>query len=83
MTTLAALGQGAAQAVEDAGALGVLLPAGTARADIPARLAAYEALRKGRAELVARESHDQMMVPSERGKYFRGESDGRHSTADT
>ncbi|KAF7349852.1 FAD/NAD(P)-binding domain-containing protein [Mycena venus] len=69
--TLPTLGQGAAQAVEDAGALGVLLPAGTTRADIPARLKAYEALRKERAELIARESHDQMMVPSERGKYFR------------
>ncbi|KAJ6580733.1 FAD/NAD(P)-binding domain-containing protein [Mycena capillaripes] len=69
--TLPTLGQGAAQAVEDAGALSVFLPLGTTRADIPARLAAYQALRKDRAELIARESHDQMMVPSERGKYFR------------
>ncbi|KAJ7788861.1 hypothetical protein B0H14DRAFT_2627840 [Mycena olivaceomarginata] len=44
-----ALGQGASQAMEDAAALGVLLPLGTTRTDIPARLKAYEALRKERA----------------------------------
>jgi salicylate hydroxylase len=67
-----ALGQGASQAMEDAAALGVFLPLGTTRTDIPVRLKAYEALRKERAELIGRESHDQMMVPSERGKYMRG-----------
>jgi salicylate hydroxylase len=72
---LTALGQGAAQAIEDAGALGVLLPAGTPRTEIPARLAVYEGLHKERTELIGRESHDQMMVPRERGKYARGESD--------
>ncbi|KAJ7306968.1 FAD/NAD(P)-binding domain-containing protein [Mycena albidolilacea] len=69
--TLPTLGQGASQAMEDAAALGVLLPLGTTRTDIPARLKAYEALRKERAELIGRKSHDQMMVPSERGKYSR------------
>ncbi|KAF8148128.1 hypothetical protein K438DRAFT_2027558 [Mycena galopus ATCC 62051] len=69
--TLPTLGQGAAQAVEDAAALGVLLPAGTARADIPVRLAAYESLRKERAELIARESYDQFFVPHEQGKFAR------------
>ncbi|KAJ7827241.1 hypothetical protein B0H14DRAFT_3720974, partial [Mycena olivaceomarginata] len=69
--TLPTLGQGAAQAIEDAGALSILFPAGTARTEIPARLKAFEGLRKERAELIARESHNQMMVPSERGKYLR------------
>jgi salicylate hydroxylase len=72
---LTALGQGAAQSIGDAGALGVLLSAGTPRTEIPARLAAYEGLRKERTELIGRESHDQMMVPRERRKYARGESD--------
>ncbi|KAJ6584366.1 hypothetical protein B0H19DRAFT_1104818 [Mycena capillaripes] len=66
-----ALGQGAAQAVDDAAVLSHFLPLGTTRADIPARLVAYQALRKDRAELTATESHDQIMVPSERRKYFR------------
>ncbi|KAJ7827240.1 hypothetical protein B0H14DRAFT_3720972 [Mycena olivaceomarginata] len=70
-----ALGQGAAQAIEDAGALGVLHSAETPRTEIPARLAAYEGLRKDRTELIGRESHDQMMVPRERRKYARDESD--------
>ncbi|KAJ7348359.1 hypothetical protein DFH08DRAFT_808102 [Mycena albidolilacea] len=61
-----ALGQGAAQAIEDAGTLGVLLSAGTPCTEIPARLAAYEGLRKERTELIGRESHDQIMVPRER-----------------
>ncbi|KAJ7629570.1 hypothetical protein B0H17DRAFT_1340024 [Mycena rosella] len=53
---LPSLGQGGAMALEDAAALGALLPAGTTRADIPMRLTAYESLRKPRAEWVARES---------------------------
>ncbi|KAJ6461626.1 FAD/NAD(P)-binding domain-containing protein [Mycena vulgaris] len=58
-------------AVEDAAALGALLPAGTARADVPARLAAYEALRKPRGEWVGRESLEQAVVPKQRGAYSR------------
>ncbi|KAJ6560804.1 FAD/NAD(P)-binding domain-containing protein [Mycena vulgaris] len=69
--TMPSLGQGAAMAVEDAGALGALLPAGTARADVPARLAAYEALRKPRGEWVSRESLEQAVVPKQRGAYSR------------
>ncbi|KAK7042789.1 FAD/NAD(P)-binding domain-containing protein [Favolaschia claudopus] len=69
--TLPTLGQGAAQAMEDAAALGVLLPLGTTRGDIPERLKVYQALRKERTERIARESHDQMIVPAERGKYLR------------
>ncbi|KAJ6461624.1 hypothetical protein DFH09DRAFT_1296295 [Mycena vulgaris] len=69
--TMPTLGQGAAMAVEDAGALGALLPAGTVRADVPARLAAYEALRKPRGEWVGRESLEQAVVPKQRGAYSR------------
>ncbi|KAJ7754155.1 FAD/NAD(P)-binding domain-containing protein [Mycena maculata] len=54
--TLPRLGQGAALAIEDAAALGALLPPGTTPAEVPARLAAYEALRKPRGEFVVRES---------------------------
>ncbi|OGE48846.1 hypothetical protein PENARI_c025G03859 [Penicillium arizonense] len=44
--------QGAAQAVEDAAALGVLLSNITSRAEIPLALSAYERSRKQRAETV-------------------------------
>ncbi|KAJ7101547.1 FAD/NAD(P)-binding domain-containing protein [Mycena belliarum] len=50
------LAQGAAMAIEDAGALGCLLSAGTSRADVPARLKAYETLRKERGEYVGTQS---------------------------
>ncbi|KAJ7101551.1 FAD/NAD(P)-binding domain-containing protein [Mycena belliarum] len=50
------LAQGAGMAIEDAGALGCLLPAGTSRADVPARLKAYETLRKERGEFVGTQS---------------------------
>ncbi|KAK7002374.1 FAD/NAD(P)-binding domain-containing protein [Favolaschia claudopus] len=69
--TLPTLGQGAAQAVEDAGALGLLLPSSTKRAEIPERLEAYHQLRKERVERITRESYDQMTVPKERGKFSR------------
>ncbi|KAJ6484585.1 FAD/NAD(P)-binding domain-containing protein [Mycena vulgaris] len=68
--TLPTLGQGAAMAMEDAGALGALLPTGTKREDISARLAAYEALRKERAEFVGRESFEQVRVPTKFGEYY-------------
>ncbi|KAF8145222.1 hypothetical protein K438DRAFT_1992064 [Mycena galopus ATCC 62051] len=45
------LGQGAGMAIEEAVALGCLLPAGTRREDIPARLEAYQKLRKQPEEL--------------------------------
>ncbi|KAJ5776552.1 uncharacterized protein N7511_001563 [Penicillium nucicola] len=44
--------QGAAQAVEDAAALGILLSSITSRAEIPLALSAYEQSRKERAETV-------------------------------
>ncbi|KAJ7081830.1 hypothetical protein B0H15DRAFT_447321 [Mycena belliarum] len=55
--TLPHLGQGAGMAIEDAGALGCLLPLGTTREDIPARLQAYQELRKQRGEFVQAESN--------------------------
>ncbi|KAF8130077.1 hypothetical protein K438DRAFT_1788777 [Mycena galopus ATCC 62051] len=50
------LGQGAGMAIEEAVALGCLLPAGTRREDIPARLEAYQNLRKQRGDRVNTES---------------------------
>jgi salicylate hydroxylase len=69
--TLPTLAQGAAMAVEEAGALGVLFPAGTTSADIPARLAAYQELRKERGEFVGRESLEQALLPTKFGEYQR------------
>ncbi|KAJ7176977.1 FAD/NAD(P)-binding domain-containing protein [Mycena filopes] len=69
--TLPTLGQGSAMAMEDAGALGVLFPAGTRRSDVPARLAGYEALRKERGEFICRESLEQGIVPQKFGELFR------------
>ncbi|KAF8133555.1 hypothetical protein K438DRAFT_1787507 [Mycena galopus ATCC 62051] len=48
--TLPFLGQGAGIGIEEGGALGCLLPAGTRREDVPARLRAYEYLRKQRGD---------------------------------
>ncbi|KAJ7473452.1 hypothetical protein FB451DRAFT_1558664 [Mycena latifolia] len=69
--TMPTLGQGAAMAVEDAAALGALLPAGTKRGDVSARLAAYEALRKPRGEWLSGQSLEQTVVPQKRGAYMR------------
>ncbi|OMP85202.1 6-hydroxynicotinate 3-monooxygenase [Diplodia seriata] len=46
------MGQGAAQAVEDAAALGACLPAGTPAVDVPRRLRVWEQCRKERADWV-------------------------------
>ncbi|KAJ6562125.1 FAD/NAD(P)-binding domain-containing protein [Mycena capillaripes] len=69
--TLPTLGQGAAMAIEEAGALGVLFPPGTAPADVPIRLKAYEELRKERGEFVGLESLEQAQVPAKFGIYGR------------
>jgi salicylate hydroxylase len=69
--TLPTLGQGAALAIEEAGALGCLLPLGTRREDVPSRLEAYQTLRKPRGDYVNRESLEQATVPSKRGLYLR------------
>lgn len=45
-------GQGAAQAIEDAVALGIVLCGAKSRHDVPARLAAYEAVRRTRASVL-------------------------------
>ncbi|KAF8207391.1 hypothetical protein K438DRAFT_1755438 [Mycena galopus ATCC 62051] len=52
--TLPFLGQGAGMGIEEGGALGCLLPAGTRREDVPARLRAYEYLRKQRGDFVSK-----------------------------
>ncbi|KAJ7473358.1 FAD/NAD(P)-binding domain-containing protein [Mycena latifolia] len=69
--TLPTLGQGAGMALEDAATIGCLIPMGTTRADIPARLAAYQELRKPRGEFVNRQSLEQAIHPSKRGLYGR------------
>ncbi|KAF7342569.1 FAD/NAD(P)-binding domain-containing protein [Mycena sanguinolenta] len=69
--TLPTLAQGAAMAIEEAGALGVLFPMGTTPADVPARLAAYQELRKERGEFVGRESLEQATLPAKFGEYPR------------
>ncbi|KAJ6620032.1 FAD/NAD(P)-binding domain-containing protein [Mycena sp. CBHHK59/15] len=65
------LGQGGAIAIEDAGALGCLFPLGTKREDVPARLEAYETLRKPRGEFMSDESIEQASKPEKRGGYIR------------
>ncbi|CAK5269547.1 unnamed protein product [Mycena citricolor] len=60
--TLPFLAQGAAMAIEDAGVLAGLLPLGTTREDIPARLAVWEDLRKPRADFVNKTSVDQIDI---------------------
>ncbi|KAJ7900620.1 FAD/NAD(P)-binding domain-containing protein [Mycena olivaceomarginata] len=69
--TLPLLGQGAAMAIEEAAVLGCLLPLGTTKEDIPARLEAYQTLRKERGEFVGMESVSQAAVPVKRGQYLR------------
>ncbi|KAJ7222951.1 FAD/NAD(P)-binding domain-containing protein [Mycena rebaudengoi] len=69
--TLPLLGQGAAMAIEEAGALGCMFPRGTRRADVPARLAAYQALRKQRGEFVNTESVLQGSIRAKRGEFAR------------
>ncbi|KAJ7767135.1 FAD/NAD(P)-binding domain-containing protein [Mycena metata] len=71
--TLPTLGQGAGIAIEEAGTLGCLLPLGTTRAEVPARLEAYQTLRKPRGDYVNRESLSQGIEPSKMGLYFRSE----------
>ncbi|CAK5268152.1 unnamed protein product [Mycena citricolor] len=58
--TLPFLAQGAAMAIEDAGVLASLLPLGTTREDIPARLAVWQDIRKPRADYVNKTSVDQV-----------------------
>ncbi|KAJ7512399.1 FAD/NAD(P)-binding domain-containing protein [Mycena galericulata] len=69
--TLPTLGQGACMAIEEAGALGTLFPLGTTRDEVPARLAAYQTLRKERGDFVNTESVAQTAVPEKLGLYLR------------
>ncbi|KAJ7767165.1 FAD/NAD(P)-binding domain-containing protein [Mycena metata] len=69
--TLPLLGQGAAMAFEEAATLGCLLPLGTTKEDIPARLEAYQTLSKERGEYVNVESLAQASVPEKRGSYLK------------
>lgn len=46
------MGQGAAQAVEDGCAIGVVMPLGTTAEDIPERLELWQRLRKERAHKI-------------------------------
>ncbi|KAJ7234184.1 hypothetical protein B0H12DRAFT_1222884 [Mycena haematopus] len=68
--TLPLLGQGLAMGLEDAVTLGCLFPLGTTKEDVPARLEAYQALRKERADFVHTESVAQA-TPEKRGTYIR------------
>ncbi|EKG12489.1 zeaxanthin epoxidase, putative [Macrophomina phaseolina MS6] len=52
LTRVAVMGQGAAQAVEDACTLAALLPLGTVAEDVSKRLEVYEKARKERADWV-------------------------------
>ncbi|KAF7309054.1 FAD/NAD(P)-binding domain-containing protein [Mycena kentingensis (nom. inval.)] len=69
--SLPTMGQGFGQGLEDAVALATLLPLGTHIGRISGRLAAYETLRKDRAEWIARESYEQQAVKEKRGVYLR------------
>ncbi|KAJ7255895.1 hypothetical protein C8J57DRAFT_1651221, partial [Mycena rebaudengoi] len=68
--TFPSLGQGAAIAIEEAGVLGCLLPLGTKREEVPARLKAYETLCKPRGDFLSVESEQQTTDPSKRGRFF-------------
>lgn len=46
------MGQGGAMAIEDAAALGALLPLGTTPAQVSARLSLWETCRRERVELI-------------------------------
>ncbi|KAJ7196198.1 FAD/NAD(P)-binding domain-containing protein [Mycena pura] len=69
--SLPTLGQGFGMGLEDAVALGTLLPKATPLSRVESRLGAYEKLRKERAEFVAKESFEQQHVPAKRGLYLR------------
>ncbi|KAJ7357989.1 FAD/NAD(P)-binding domain-containing protein [Mycena albidolilacea] len=58
--TLPFLAQGAAMAIEEAGSLGCLFPAGTHPEDVPERLKAYQDIRKDRGDFVNHESVEQL-----------------------
>ncbi|KAF7289608.1 FAD/NAD(P)-binding domain-containing protein [Mycena chlorophos] len=71
--TLPTLGQGAALAIEEAGALGILFPAGTRREDVESRLEMFERVRKPRGDFINREAIAQAAEKEKRGLYFRSQ----------
>ncbi|KAJ6512859.1 FAD/NAD(P)-binding domain-containing protein [Mycena sanguinolenta] len=70
--TLPFLAQGAAMAIEDAGAIGCLFPAGTKPQDVPERLKVYQDLRKERGEFVNTGSVEQLKHLQSGGAFGRG-----------
>ncbi|CAK5268924.1 unnamed protein product [Mycena citricolor] len=71
--SLPTLGQGFGMGLEDAVALGTLLPLGTTPEEIPDRLTLWQDLVKPRAEFVATESYEQQHIPAKRGLYLRSQ----------
>ncbi|KAJ6512855.1 FAD/NAD(P)-binding domain-containing protein [Mycena sanguinolenta] len=65
------LAQGAAMAIEDAGAIECLFPAGTRPKDVPERLKAYQDLRKERGEFVNTGSVEQLKHLQSGGAFGR------------
>ncbi|KAF7374522.1 FAD/NAD(P)-binding domain-containing protein [Mycena sanguinolenta] len=65
------LGQGAAMAIEDAGAIGCMFPAGTRPKDVPERLKAYQDVRKERGEFVNTGSVEQLQHLKSGGSFGR------------
>src|ERR1700761_2884359 len=57
--TFPTIGQGAGMSIEDAVTLACLLPLGTPAEQVPARLEAYQTLRKQRGEFVLTEAVEQ------------------------
>ncbi|KAJ7191308.1 FAD/NAD(P)-binding domain-containing protein [Mycena pura] len=71
--TFPTMGQGAGIAIEDAVALACLMPPGTAADEVPARLVAYQTLRKERGEFILTESVEQVTIPAKQGLYSRSQ----------
>ncbi|KAF8141059.1 hypothetical protein K438DRAFT_1785062 [Mycena galopus ATCC 62051] len=71
--TLPFLAQGAAMAIEDAGSIGCLLPAGTKSEDVSGRLEAYQDIRKDRGEYVRIGSVEQLERVKNGGPFINDE----------
>ncbi|KAJ7845277.1 FAD/NAD(P)-binding domain-containing protein [Mycena olivaceomarginata] len=69
--TLPFLAQGAAMAIEEAGSLGCLFPAGTHPEDVPERLKAYQDIRKDRGDFVNHQSVEQLKSLRRGGPFVR------------
>lgn len=69
--TLPFLAQGAAMAIEEAGSLGCLFPAGTHPEEVPERLKAYQDIRKDRGDFVNHQSVEQLKSLRRGGPFVR------------